>query len=121
MPIWNDKIDFSHEWRDACNSHNLDRIMAMYDDDVVFKSPRVPAVSGEESGIVRGKAAVREYWRKVLEKRPDLTFRVGNVFSGVDSIALEYRVGTIHGIEFMTLNADGLVSLAVGNDLVQVL
>ena len=44
---------------------------------------------------------------------------MGHVFAGVDSVALEYRVGDrLHGIEFMTLDADDLVSLAVGNDVV---
>jgi hypothetical protein len=30
---------------------------------------------------------------------------------------LEYRVGSAHGIEFMTLDTDGLVSFAAGNDI----
>jgi hypothetical protein len=38
--------------------------------------------------------------------RPDLGFAVGYVLAGVDSEALEYRVGDwLHGIEFMTLDA----------------
>jgi hypothetical protein len=33
-------------------------------------------------------------------------------------VALEYRVGDrLHGIEFMTLGADGRVSFGVGNDV----
>ncbi len=36
----------------------------------------------------------------------------------VASVALEYRVGDrLHGIEFMTLDASGLVSFAAGNDV----
>lgn len=107
---------FSAKWRDACNSHNLDRIMALYCENIVFKSPRVPAVSAESSGILHGKAAVRDYWQKILARRPDLTFEIGQIFVGVDSIALEYRVGDIHGIEFMTLDNEGLISFAAGND-----
>jgi hypothetical protein len=41
----------------------------------------------------------------------DPEFAVGHVFAGVDSVALEYRVGDrLHGVEFMTLGADGQVS-----------
>ena len=40
--------------KEAWNSHDLDRIMALYSEDVIFKSPRVRTVSGEESGILRG-------------------------------------------------------------------
>ena len=51
-------------------------------------------------------------------RRPDLESAVGHVFAGIDSVALEYRVGDwLHGIEFMTLDADGRVSFAVGNDV----
>jgi hypothetical protein len=53
-----------------------------------------------------------------LERRSDLTFAVERVFAGVDSIALEYRVSGLNGIEFMTLDEDGLISFAAGNDLV---
>jgi ketosteroid isomerase-like protein len=109
--------EFSDKWKAACNSHDLDRIMALYSEAIVFKSPRVPAISGETSGTLHGKAAVRDYWRRLFEKRPDLAFAVGSVFAGVDSIALEYRVGNhVRGIEFMTLDGDGLISFAAGND-----
>jgi ketosteroid isomerase-like protein len=111
-----DKIAFSSRWQETCNSHDLDRIANLYSEDVVFKSPRVLSVSNEASGTLRGREAVREYWKRILERRPDLAFDIGAVYGGVDSIALEYRVGVIHGIEFMTLNAEGLISFAVGND-----
>jgi ketosteroid isomerase-like protein len=114
-----DSRDFAARWKDACNSHDLDRILALYSETVVFKSPRVSTITGEESGTLHGKAAVRDYWRKIFEKRPSLTFYVGQVFAGVDSIALEYRVGEhLHGIEFMMLDGNGLVSFAAGNDAV---
>ena len=90
-----------------------------YREDVIFKSPRVRTVSGEESGILRGKSAVRDYWRRILERRPDLDCAVGHVFAGVDSVALEYRFANgLHGKEFMTVDADAF-SFAVGNDLVR--
>jgi hypothetical protein len=108
---------FADKWKDACNSHDLERILALYSETVVFKSPRVSTITGEESGTLHGKAAVRGYWRKIFEKRPSLTFSIGRVFAGVDSIALEYRVGEhLHGIEFMMLDGNGLISFAAGND-----
>ncbi len=52
-----------------------------------------------------------------------LPFDVGHVFAGVagvDSVASEYRfTNGLHGIEFITVDADGFVSFAVGNDLVR--
>jgi ketosteroid isomerase-like protein len=108
------------EWKEAFNAHDLDRILALYSEDVVFKSPRVRTISGEESGVLRGKSAVRDYWRRLLERSPNLKCAVGHVFAGVDSVALEYRFPSgLHGIEFMTVGSDGLVTFAVGNDLVR--
>jgi ketosteroid isomerase-like protein len=108
--------DFARKWKEACNSHDLERILAIYSETVVFKSPRVRTLSGEQSGTLHGKEAIRGYWQSLLAKRPHLTFEVGRVFAGVDSIALEYRVGDVQGIEFMLLDKDGLISLAAGND-----
>lgn len=109
---------FAARWKDACNSRDIDRIAALYSEAVVFKSPRVRSIAGKKSGILNGRAAVRAYWQQILERRPDLTFAVGQVFAGVDSIALEYRVGDLRGIEFMSLDADGLIAFAAGNDRV---
>lgn len=109
---------FAAKWRETCNSHDPNRVAALYSETVIFKSPRVRTISGEQSGTLHGRAAVRAYWRKIFEKRPDLTFAVERVFAGVDSIVLEYRVGDLHGIEFMSLDSDGLISFAAGNDLV---
>jgi ketosteroid isomerase-like protein len=112
--------ELADEWKAAINSRDLDRIVAMYSDDVVFKSPRVISISGKESGVLTGKAAVRAYWAKILERRPNLECTVEHVFAGVDSVALEYRFAHgLHGIEFMTLDTDGLAMLAVGNDVVR--
>lgn len=109
---------FSVRWRETCNSHDLDCIAALYGETVIFKSPRVRTISGERSGTLHGREAVRDYWRKILERRPDLTFAVERIFAGVDSLALEYRVGDLRGIEFMTLDEGGLITFAAGNDLV---
>jgi hypothetical protein len=109
---------FADKWRETCNSHDPDRIAALYSQDVVFKSPRVRTIAGEPSGTLHGRPAVRDYWRQILGKRPDLAFTVERVFADIDSVALEYRVGELRGIEFMTLDADGKISFAAGNDLV---
>ena len=46
--------DLASEWKEAFNSRDLDRILALYSEDVVFKSPRVRTIAAEESGVLRG-------------------------------------------------------------------
>ena len=44
--------ELAAEWKEAWNSHDLDRILTLYSEDVIFKSPRIRTVSGEESGVL---------------------------------------------------------------------
>jgi hypothetical protein len=112
----------AREWKEACNAHNLERIMALYSDDVVFKSPRISVFLGGGATTLYGRAAVREYWGAVLAARPNLKFDIGLVFAGVDTVAIEYRISDgLHGIEFMVINEKELVSFAAGNDVVGIL
>jgi ketosteroid isomerase-like protein len=54
------------EWVAAWNSHDLERILAHYEDDFEMSSPIITALIGEPSGKLRGKAAVGAYWAKAL-------------------------------------------------------
>jgi hypothetical protein len=43
------------------------------------------------SGILKGKAAVGDYWRAALQKVPDLNFSIIAVTSGVDAVSIYYN------------------------------
>ena len=53
-------------------------------------SPVITALTGEASGRLRGKTAVREYWAAALGKYPDLRFTLRHVLTGADSVAIVY-------------------------------
>jgi hypothetical protein len=82
---------FAEEWIAGWNAHDLQRILAHYEDDFEMASPRIVDVAGEPSGILRGKASVGAYWEKALRLIPDLRFEKISVFVGARSIALHYR------------------------------
>ncbi len=58
---------FAHEWIEAWNSHDLGRVLSHYHDDFIMSSPRIAAVVGEPSGVLRGKNAIGAYWKRALE------------------------------------------------------
>lgn len=102
--------DFAHEWIAAWNSHDLDRILEHYVDDVEVTSPMVEAVLGPGQMTVRGKAALRGYWGKALERYPDLRFVLYRAYAGSRSVVLHYQsVQALVGAECMELDADGRV------------
>ena len=82
---------FADEWIAAWNSHDLDRILAYYEDDFEMSSPVIAALVGEPTGKLRGKAAIGAYWAQALQKFPDLRFELVTVLAGVDSVAVFYK------------------------------
>jgi hypothetical protein len=102
--------DFAHKWISAWNSHDLDRILSHYAEDVEVTSPLVEAVLGPGQVTVRGKQALRAYWSKALARFPDLRFVLYRAYAGPRSLVLHYQsVQALIGAECMELDADGLV------------
>lgn len=81
---------FAAEWIAAWNAHDLDRILALYADDFEMSSPKIIHYMGEPTGKLRGKSAIRAYWKRALAELPDLQFQLQGVFAGVDTICLSY-------------------------------
>ncbi len=103
--------DFASEWEAAWNSHDLDRIMAHYSSVIVFRSRKAIALTG--SGELVGKADLRAYWEKALERQPDLAFRVTQVFAGHQMLTLTYKNHKgVHAAETLWFGEDGLVTHA---------
>jgi ketosteroid isomerase-like protein len=81
---------FGQEWIEAWNSHDLERILAHYDDDIRLVSPVALKLLNNGDGVVQGKDALREYFRRGLEAFPNLRFDLMDVLWGVDTIVLYY-------------------------------
>jgi len=95
-------------WTEAWNNHDLDALMEHYADDVVFHSPFVKRLNDEGTGIVRGKAALREYMARGMEAYPHTRFQLHRTGVGVDSIVLNYiSVDGMLANETHVLNEDG--------------
>ncbi|HVA43466.1 MAG TPA: nuclear transport factor 2 family protein [Acidimicrobiales bacterium] len=84
-------LKFSEEWQVAWNSHDLDRLLVHYAEDVVFQSPYIVHRFNDPIGEVRGKEALRSYWSSGLSQQPDLKFTVDAVFLSVDTLVIDYR------------------------------
>lgn len=101
---------FTAEWLAAWNEHNLDRVLAHYTDDFEMSSPIIKVLTDNMDGCLRGKAAVREYWARALQRLPDLQFEYRSTSIGVASIAICYLgAAGKQAIEVFSFNTDGLV------------
>ena len=103
-------------WIQAWNSHDLDKIMSHYGEDVVLVSPVAARILNDPSGTVKGKDALRAYFMKGLEVYPDLKFDLLDMMWGLSSVVLYYvnQKGTKAG-EFMEIDSKGKVVRVVAN------
>jgi hypothetical protein len=69
----------------------VEAVLEHFADDVEFCSPLVVSVTGEPTGVVRGKQALRDYWVAALAERPDLHFELDDVNVGIDALVIHYR------------------------------
>ena len=111
-----DPAVFAAEWIESWNSHDLERILSHYADDVEVATPMIKVAMGIDTGTLRGKAPVREYWRAALGKVPDLHFELVECTQGVDSIALYYKsvMGKM-AVEVMFFDAQGKISKVIAH------
>lgn len=102
--------EFALEWIAAWNSHDLERILAHYAEDVEVTSPLVESVLGPGKVTVRGKAGLRAYWGTALERYPELRFTLYRAYAGARSVVLHYRsVQGLIGAECMEFDDSGQV------------
>src|SRR5450631_2483672 len=102
--------EFAQEWVDAWNSHDLERILTHYEDEVVLSSPvALKLLNGD--GTVRGKAALREYFLLGIQAYPNLRFDLIDTLWGTETIVIHY-VNNVRGsetAEVMLLNRAGKI------------
>jgi ketosteroid isomerase-like protein len=79
---------FVDEWVEGWNSHDLTRVLGHFADNVTFTSPVASLLLENSDGVIRGKEALREYWREGLRRIPDLHFEVLGTYVGVHTLVI---------------------------------
>jgi hypothetical protein len=107
---------FALEWIEAWNSHDLERILSHYAEDVEVTSPLMETVLGRGHLTVHGKPALRAYWGPMLGAYPELQFSLFRAYAGVRSVVLHYRsVQGLVAAEWMELDDVGAIRRVVAH------
>jgi serine 3-dehydrogenase len=85
----------AERWLDAWNTHDTDRIVALYAPNARHSSARVKALGGANDTL-HGLEAIRDYFGRAFAKYPTLKFDPISVCTGPRTIAIEYMR---HGVE----------------------
>ncbi len=80
----------AYKWFDAFNSHNLEQLLSLYDEDAKHFSPKLKIRQPETNGFVEGKSALREWWQDAFERLPSLHYKVTSLTANSDRVFMEY-------------------------------
>lgn len=108
--------ELAEHWIQSWNAHDLDEILSHYEEDVVLVSPVAAKILNDPCGTVKGKALLREYFKKGLEVYPDLKFELVDVMWGLFSVVVYYinQQGSKAG-EFMEVSSTGKITKVIAN------
>jgi hypothetical protein len=105
---------FADHWIAAWNKHDLEKILSHYTDDFEMTTPMIRQLLAIESGTLKGKNAVGDYWRAALQKIPDLKFSLIAAAAGINSVSIFYfSVMGKKAIETFFFNSEGKVFKAL--------
>lgn len=90
------------KWFDAFNTHNLEQLLSLYDDDAQHFSPKLKLRKPETNGLVIGKQAMREWWQDAFHRLPSLNYKVTSLTANGDRVFMEYT-RSVEGEENMLI------------------
>ena len=80
----------AYRWFDAFNTHNLEQLLSLYDDEAQHFSPKLKIRKPETKGLVIGKQALREWWQDAFHRLPSLNYKVTSLTANGDRVFMEY-------------------------------
>ena len=90
-PMTHDKLQsIAFKWFDAFNAHNLEQLLSLDDDDAEHFSPKLKIHQPDTNGFVKGKSALRNWWKEAFGRLPTLHYKVTSLTSNGDRIFMEY-------------------------------
>jgi hypothetical protein len=93
-------------WFAAFNEQDLEKLLALYHDNAQHYSPKLKIRKPETGGLIKGKAALRAWWKDSFERIPSLKYDPVQYTENEQRIFMEY-----------IRHADGEDSMSVGEIL----
>lgn len=83
-------LSIAHAWFEAFNTHNLEKLLSLYDDDAEHFSPKLKVRHPETKGLITGKEALRKWWQDSFNRLPSLHYKVTSLTANSDRVFMEY-------------------------------
>ena len=83
-------LSIAHSWFEAFNTHNLEKLLSLYDDEAEHFSPKLKVRHPETNGLVKGRKALHSWWQDAFERLPSLHYKVTSLTADSDRVFMEY-------------------------------
>jgi hypothetical protein len=78
------------KWFEAFNEHDLDKLLSLYDNTAQHYSPKLKLRRPETKGLIKGKAALRDWWQDAFERLPSLRYEILKLTADEEQVFMEY-------------------------------
>jgi ketosteroid isomerase-like protein len=78
------------KWFAAFNEHNLENLLSLYDDNAQHFSPKLKIRMPETQGLIKGKQALREWWKDAFDRLPSLQYEVVKLTADDAQVFMEF-------------------------------
>jgi limonene-1,2-epoxide hydrolase len=77
-------------WFEAFNVHNLEKLLSLYDENAQHYSPKLKIRQPETQGLIKGKGALRAWWKDAFDRLPSLQYEVKKLTADEQQVFMEY-------------------------------
>ena len=77
-------------WFKAFNEQNLEDLLSLYDESAQHFSPKLKIREPETNGLIKGKNALRNWWKDCFERLPTLKYQVNKLTADSEQVFMEY-------------------------------
>ncbi|MBA3680670.1 MAG: nuclear transport factor 2 family protein [Bacteroidetes bacterium] len=78
------------KWFEAFNEHDLEKLLLLYNDSAEHFSPKLKIRKPETDGLIKGKAALRDWWQDAFDRLPTLKYEVIKLTADEEQVFMEY-------------------------------
>jgi len=80
----------AHQWFEAFNKHDLESLLALYDQNAQHYSPKLKIRMPETNGLIKGRNALGAWWRDSFDRLPTLRYEVNKLTADDEQVFMEY-------------------------------
>lgn len=92
----------AHEWIDAFNAQDINRLVGLYAEDAEHFSPKLKVHKPETNGLVKGRPALHDWWQGAYHRLPTLYYKLQTVTASPERVFIEY-IREVEGEEDMAV------------------